>query len=274
MAFWLANLLIAVITSSFQVIREESRKSAFSAQDDSSSVHEDEAAPRKPSTLKRYYDLTRHFWLLVIGVGLVAQTFRSSETTLSEARTLDRIELAVTTLLLLEIFMRFASDWHKFHTLRRNWVDFGLAIITVIMQSPIVKNSGRTYEWLTFFQILRIYRVVWAIPVTRNLLAKVLGNVSGLANLLFFVILLTFLCAIFAVQLVRGDIPQEYDGETTPFSFHTIFNAFLGMYSIFSSEDWTSILYMTTHVQKPYNVGWISAMFFIGWFILGNCTFH
>lgn len=50
-----------------------------------------------------------------------------------------------------------------------------------------------------------------------------------------------------------------------------MFNAFLGMYQIFSSEDWTAILYMTTEVQSPYGVGWISAMFFIGWFILGNC---
>lgn len=103
--------------------------------------------------------------------------------------------------------------------------------------------------------------------------AKVLGNVSGLANLLLFVILLTFLCAIFAVQLVRGDIPAEMGGETLPITFHTLYNAFLGMYQIFSSEDWTSVLYITTEVQSPFGVGWISAMFFIGWFILGNCKY-
>lgn len=88
-----------------------------------------------------------------------------------------------------------------------------------------------------------------------------------------FVLLLTFLCAIFAVQIVRGDLPEEYQGNTTAASFHTIFNAFLGMYQIFSSEDWTTILYMATDVQRPYNVGWITAIFFIGWFILGNCEF-
>jgi len=101
--------------------------------------------------------------------------------------------------------------------------------------------------------------------------SKVLGNVSGLSNLLFFVVLLTFLCALFAVQIVRGDIPAEFEGSTTPVSFHTIWNAFLGMYQIFSSENWTSLLYMATQVQAPFGVGWISAMFFVGWFILGNC---
>jgi hypothetical protein len=89
--------------------------------------------------------------------------------------------------------------------------------------------------------------------------------------LILFVLLLTFLCAIFAVQIVRGELPKEYQGSTTEASFHTIFNAFLGMYQIFSSEDWTKILFMATDVQKSYSAGWITAIFFIGWFILGNC---
>ena len=98
-----------------------------------------------------------------------------------------------------------------------------------------------------------------------------LGNVSGLFNLIFFVILLTYLCAIFAVQLMRGDIPEEdEDGEPIRVTFFTIYNAFLGMYQIFSSENWTEILYNATQYQTPYKVSWISAMFFIGWFILSN----
>lgn len=100
-----------------------------------------------------------------------------------------------------------------------------------------------------------------------------LGNVSGLSNLIFFVILLTFLCSLFAVQIVRGDIPAQFNGNTTPVSFNTIWNAFLGMYQIFSSENWTQLLYMATQTQQPFGVGWISAIFFVGWFILGNCVF-
>ena len=98
-----------------------------------------------------------------------------------------------------------------------------------------------------------------------------LGNVSGLLNLIFFVILLTFLCALFAIQLVRGDIPPEdEDGEPIRMTFFTIYNAFLGMYQVFSSENWTDVLYNATQYQTPFKVGWISAMFFIGWFILAN----
>jgi len=265
--------LIAVITSSFQVIREESSKSAFSA-DDVSSVHDDDdQANQKPSALKKIYDLSHHLWIVIIGVGLFAQTFRSATMLETEARVIDMVETGVTLILFFEIIFRFISDWRGFRAKRRNWVDLFLAITTCIILLPPVRRAGRIYDWLTIFQLLRVYRLVWAIPVTRNLLAKVLGNVSGLFNLILFVILLTFLCALFAVQIVRGDIPGEIDGETTPVSFFTIFNAFLGMYQVFSSEDWTSLLYMSTEAQRPYGVGWISAMFFIGWFILGNCKF-
>lgn len=98
-----------------------------------------------------------------------------------------------------------------------------------------------------------------------------LGNVSGLLNLILFVALLTYLCALFAVQLVRGDLPQQHEnGDEIRMSFFTIYNAFLGMYQIFSSENWTDILYNATKYQTPYSVGWVSAMFFIGWFILSN----
>lgn len=185
-------------------------------------------------------------------------------------RTLDAIELGVTLLLDVEMIFRFVSDWRNFHKSKRNWADLLIAVMTTILLLPPVKNSGRPYAWLTIFQIVRVYRVVWAIPPTRNLLSQVLGNVSGILNLLFFVILLTFLCAIFAVQLVRGDLPEFDDGDVNPNSFFTIWYAFLGMYQIFSSEGWTDILYSAQESQKEYKVGWISAIFFIGWFILAN----
>jgi voltage-dependent calcium channel len=99
----------------------------------------------------------------------------------------------------------------------------------------------------------------------------VLGNVGGLLNLILFVFLLTFLASIFASQLFRGEIPEEDDGETIRMSFFTIYNSFLGMYQILSSEGWTDMLYNVTTYQKPWKTSWIGASFLIIWFILANC---
>lgn len=84
----------------------------------------------------------------------------------------DKVELGVTVILLLEIVFRFLSDWRGFRKSKQNWTDLFLALVTCIIQLPPIHNSGRVYEWLTLFQILRVYRVVWAIPITRILLVS------------------------------------------------------------------------------------------------------
>jgi len=99
----------------------------------------------------------------------------------------------------------------------------------------------------------------------------VLGNVGGLLNLILFVFLLVFLAAIFAAQLFRGDIPEKDNDEPIQITFFTIYNSFLGMYQILSSENWTAILYNVTAFQKRFNTAWIGAAFCILWFIFANC---
>ena len=99
----------------------------------------------------------------------------------------------------------------------------------------------------------------------------VLGNVSGILNLILFVVLITFLVAIFAVQLFRGEIPPwDSNQNIIHITFSDIFNSFLGMYQVFSSENWTVLLYNVTQFETKWNTAWIGAAFFILWFILAN----
>ncbi|WYZ42990.1 hypothetical protein EsH8_VI_000689 [Colletotrichum jinshuiense] len=266
---WLVNLLIAVITSSFQVIREESRASAFTTDEQPLVQEPVDEPPQKVSALRQIYDKISLIWIAVIAFGLMAQCFRSARMSDSRARFIDSVEVAVTILLDLEIALRFAADWRSFHKSRRNTIDLGLAIITTVILIPPIRNSGETYAWLTVFQILRVYRLVLAVPMTRKLIVMVLGNSNGIANLMLFVFLITFLMAILAAQLFRGEIPKySDDGDLNEISFFTVYNSFLGMYQILSSENWTSMLYNVTSYMNEHDTGWIGAVFLVGWFIL------
>jgi len=271
MMLWLLNLLIAVITSSFQVIREEGRMSAFAAHVQGLVQDLDLNSSRRLTGLKRLYDKTYWFWIAVITYGLLCQAFRSSDMPQFRADFIDISEVIVTLLLLFDIILRIALDWRGFNLEKKNWFDLALSIITAIIIIPPIRNSGQAYAWLSVFQIIRIYRVIIAVPVTRDLITLVLGNSSGIANLMLFVFLITFLMSIFAVQLFRGELTQ-YDpyGNVIKTTFFTIYNAFLGMYQILSSENWTSIMYNITAYDTRLNTAWIGAVFFIGWFILGN----
>ncbi|KAI1339600.1 Ion transport protein-domain-containing protein [Xylariaceae sp. FL0016] len=270
MMLWLTNLLIAVITSSFQVIREENRGSAFTAEDQDAQIQglqEENMAP--VSGLQRFYDRTSLIWVLFIAYDLFVQAWRSADMSDRRAHFIDVNSIVVTALLDIEIIIRIAANWRRFHRDTRNIVDLFLAVANTIIVLPPIHSSGQTYAWLTLFQILRVYRVVLAIPITRDLIILVLGNAAGIGNLIIFVFLITFIMAIFAVQLFRGELPlYDNSGELVRISFYNIFNSFLGMYQILSSENWTDVLYNVTAFTTEQNTSWYGALFLIGWFIL------
>ena len=271
MSLWLMNLLVAVITSSFQVIREESKTSAFTIDEQDPFVEEEEEIPKR-SRLKRAYDRTYWLWIVIILFDLAVMCLRTADMSESRQLFIDNTETSVACVLVFEIFLRFIADWRNFHKSQRNWIDLSLAIITAVIQIPHIHNSGEAYNWLTFFQIIRIYRVVLAVSLTRELIKKVLGNVSGLLNLIVFVFLITFLTAIFAVQIFRGQFPSSDDngGNTIHIQFRDIYNGFIGMYQVLSSENWTILLYNSTQYELIWNQAWVGAIFFISWFILAN----
>ena len=270
--FWLISLLIAVITSSFQVIREESKASAFTGQEeaDMMSDEDENGGKKRPSLLKRLYAKSYWLWISVISYGLVVQCMTSSTMGKGRANFISGSETIVTFIMLFEIILRFIADWRNFFREKRNIFDLGLAIVTTVIQIPRIHNSGEAYAWLTLFQILRIYRLVLAVPITRDLILLVVSNFSGLLNLIFFVFLLTLLVSILAAEMFRGTVPQvDSNQNSIKTTFQTLYNSFLGMYQILSSENWTDIMYHVTEYSVSYNTAWMAAAFFILWFILG-----
>jgi voltage-dependent calcium channel len=82
--------------------------------------------------------------------------------------------MVVTIIFDIEIILRFIiafPDWRAFFRKTRSVCDLFLAVSTTIIQIPAIRNSG-VYGWLTIFQILRVYRVILAVPITRNLLVR------------------------------------------------------------------------------------------------------
>lgn len=271
LSLWLVNLLIAVITSCFQIIREESRQSAFTTHEPEP-VDDDEAqSPHRPSRLKTLFAKTRLFWIALIAVDIIVMCFRSASMSQWRQDLIMWTETIVTLLLLVEIIIRLAVDFRRFFRKAQNCIDLFLAVTTCILQIPAIRNSGVPYAWLSVFQIARIYRIVLAVPVTRDLIMLVFGNAIGLLNLIIFVFLFTFLAAILASQMFRGDIPtQDASGTSIQIQFYDIWNSFIGMYIIFSSENWTTILYNVTQFDVRWDTAWLGAIFLILWFIIAN----
>ena len=180
LSLWLISLLIAVITSTFQIIREESKTSAFTGEEIAEDERNKRAEDQRVSGLKKLYDNTAWAWNLVIAFGLLAQMMRSASMSDFRRNFIDRTETIVTLILLVEIVVRFIVDWRHFFKSKRNLTDLSIAIITTVIQIPAIKSShgGKAYAWLTFFQIARTYRLVLAVPVTRDLIVSMPGTLN------------------------------------------------------------------------------------------------
>ncbi|KPV76292.1 uncharacterized protein RHOBADRAFT_52318 [Rhodotorula graminis WP1] len=281
--YFLLNLLVAVITSTFGDIRSETKHSAFanaSAVPAPTRFDDDKKAQRRlgktASVIGTLYRKTRLIWPALIVASVALQADRDYDMDPRKSTRYEWIELAFTLAFDVEIAIRlFASlpDWRSFFAGNANRVDTFLAVVTTFIQLPFIFHSP-AYAWLTFFQIARFYRVVLAIPRMRRLLVRLAGTFVGVLNMLLFLLLVTFLSALVAVQFLRG-IPDPDSDDTGQLNYFQIYNAFLAQYQILSSENWTDPLKTVLSSQRGQVQIAITAIFICGWmlfafFVIGN----
>lgn len=88
----------------------------------------------------------------------------------------------------------------------------------------------------------------------------------GLVNMSLFLILVNYIAALVGVQLLRGDM----DSDIT-MNFSQVFSSFLAMYQVFSSEDWTSVLYDASDSETNLGQTVIVVLFVTLWLLFANC---
>ncbi|KAI6024262.1 Ion transport protein-domain-containing protein [Pisolithus marmoratus] len=270
---WLINLFVAVITNTFSAIRAETRKSAFGAAPLGFLVEEqDEVWPvagRHPgqNALKSFYAYTQWGWIFLALASLVVLATTTANMSSLHQEIVYKSELFLTVAFDTEILIRIAAElpaWRVFFRHGNNWVDLVLAIGSSIIQIPAIRRS-EVYPWLTIFPIARFYRVILEFPRMKPLLLMVFGNLYGLANMTLFLMLVNFLAALVAIQLIQGDM----SGNTT-MNFGQLWNSFLAMYQVFSSENWTTVLYDAAVAELPLGQAIIVATFIACWLLFAN----
>ncbi|OCF54943.1 high-affinity cell membrane calcium channel [Kwoniella mangroviensis CBS 10435] len=265
--FWLLNLLVAVVVNTFSDIRAETKRSAFGGDEGLLGTDPQWAAETKQRKMHNkvltIYQRTEIFWVLLILTDMVTQGTKTASSSASMLDLLKNLEIAFTLAFDVEMIIRITGhfpDWRSFFLSGRNCFDLFLAVACSIIQIPVIANGG-IYQWLTVFQLLRWYRVILAFPRMKPLLNTFFGSFAGLLNMVVFLFLMIFLSALMALQLFRGDI------EGDPIDFSQTFNAFLGMYQISSSENWTDVLYNVMGSEGQFAQNWLSAIFLCGWML-------
>ena len=102
-------------------------------------------------------------------------------------------------------------------------------------------------------------------PANSHKLA-VFGNMYGMTNMILFLLLVNFIASLMAVQLLRGDMDSDQ-----MINFGHLYNAFLGMWQIFTSENWTTLLYAAAIASQPVRQSIVVILFITGWMLFANC---
>ncbi|KAI0031009.1 Ion transport protein-domain-containing protein [Vararia minispora EC-137] len=273
--FWLLNLFVAVITNTFSAIREETHKSAFGAAPLQAVVDESEEGwstdgrhvPRH-NIVAEVYDHIRWCWVALALASLALQATYSASMSATHAEILSKGQLGLTIAFDFEILVRVVAclpDWRAFFWKGTNVLDLMLAVGSSIVQTPGVRDSGWG-KWLVGFELVRFYRVILEIPRMKPLLLSVFGNMYGLANMTLFLLLINYISALVATQMLRGDLSS---GKAM--NFGQIYTSFLAIYqAVFSSENWTTVLYDTGSAEAPLGQTALTVLFFVAWFFLAN----
>lgn len=88
----------------------------------------------------------------------------------------------------------------------------------------------------------------------------------GLFNMTLFLLLVNYLSALVAVQLLRGDMQ-----ESEAMNFGQLYTSFLGVYQVFSSEDWPNLMYSAAGSQVELGQTVIIVLFLTCWMLFANC---
>ncbi|CAD1784706.1 similar to Saccharomyces cerevisiae YGR217W CCH1 Voltage-gated high-affinity calcium channel involved in calcium influx in response to some environmental stresses as well as exposure to mating pheromones [Maudiozyma barnettii] len=287
LTIWMMNLLIAVLVSSFEIANEKFKKKKLEKHSNESWPVRFTAGywrffqvkasqtdlPDWSMRCLRVYGIIEPVFLSLIMVDLV---FRSCVNSNSSSDFIDlilKVDRAISIVLFIETVGRlilYSPNFWKFLVRGDFLFDSIIAVASLVVSSLGVSHKiGHTYYWLSVFQISRFYRVVIAIPFTRQLWKLVLSNGLMIWNLSAFYFFFTFLVAIISSVYMEGIIPME-EMEEYAFGMYSLPNSFLSLFIIGSTENWTEILYAVQQYAPNISTAFFCSVLLIIWFILSN----
>ncbi|SCV00066.1 LAMI_0G02674g1_1 [Lachancea mirantina] len=282
---WLINLLIAVLVSSLERANESfNRKEELGQSDLIASIIRStrnyirrkatqDYAPKWNKKCIKFFTKCEQLFNVLIFADVIMQATVTSSVTENWKQVVLNFDQGTSIALLCESLIRLilhsACLW-KFLANPSYVFDFLNSIICLVVTVPHIRASlGQNFYWLNVFLVVRFYRVIKSMKITRNLWKRVLGNAVMIANLTGFYFLFLFLVTIIVSLFFEGVVSTD-EMSDSPFAMYTIPNSFLTLFIIASTENWTESLY-----ELQQNAPNISSQFFgsallIIWFFMAN----
>ncbi|KAH3671874.1 hypothetical protein OGAPHI_000060 [Ogataea philodendri] len=277
---WLLSLIVAVVINCYRVHIDDMKTSSkytktqilFWEFDFRGMSEEYNSYLMESKHLRNFCSLRDFFTILVI-VDLGYKASVNPNFTDDNWHHLKLIEFGTTLTLFLETVIKmvlFGRNIKLYFYSISNIFDLFLAIATMIITNISLERLGDAYGWLEVIFVLRFYRVVIMLGFMTNAWKAVFSNIRPFIDLGVFFLLVNYLVGVIYSRFFEGIIPIDEYLDSDQLIMYNLPNVVLSLYTITTTENWTSILYLAQQCSSNTFTKMCVAIYLIAWFIFSN----
>jgi voltage-gated sodium channel len=182
------------------------------------------------------------FTILLAAVVVGIQTYKEFAQKYSSL--LSILDGFILGVFILEAGIKILAEGKKPQNYFKNpWNVFDFLIVVACLLEPIFDLGGEFLPVLRLARILRVLRLVTAIPKLQLLVTCLLKSLPSM----FYVSILLFL-----LFYVYGTLAVFFYGENDPIHFRNLQSSILTLFRVVTLEDWTDVMYINMYGSDNY----------------------
>ena len=182
------------------------------------------------------------FTILLAAVVVGIQTYKEFAQKYSSL--LSILDGFILLVFIIEAGIKILAEGKKPQNYFKNpWNVFDFLIVVACLLEPIFDLGGEFLPVLRLARILRVLRLVTAIPKLQLLVTCLLKSLPSM----FYVSILLFL-----LFYVYGTIAVFFYGENDPIHFRNLQSSILTLFRVVTLEDWTDVMYINMYGSDNY----------------------
>ncbi len=213
--------------------------------------------------------------ILAAGILVGIQTYGDSVADYEDL--LNALDLIVLGIFVVEVVVKMLANGPKFlNYFRDSWNVFDFLIVAVAIVALFFPELNAGFvAVLRLVRILRVFKLVTAIPKLQLLVGALLKSIPSMAYVGLLLSLLFYIYSAMAVFLF---------GENDPLHFGNLQTSMLSLFRVVTLEDWTDIMYINIYgcdhsiwgygpeqgCTQPQGFGALGALFFVSFVMVGT----
>ena len=180
--------------------------------------------------------------ILLAGIVVGMQTYK--EFAIENAYILDTLDRVILAIFIIEAIIKILAEGNRPQNYFKNpWNVFDFIIVVACLLEPIINLGAGFLPVLRLARILRVLRLVSAIPKLQLLVSCLLRSLPSM----FYVSILLFI-----LFYIYGTMAVFLYSENDPIHFRNLQTSILSLFRVVTLEDWTDVMYINMYGSENY----------------------